>query len=129
MMAPPGQCASNTILKQINRFSFSRLNNCDIENLAQWVYRIRNCCPSIKYLSLMGNPGATSTLTGGTVVEHNDYRCVHGCIILFISSFLKCLIFPDILLSVFCTISIIWMTHTSQRHRNYMHALIAVCTV
>lgn len=51
------------------------------------------------------------------------------CIILFISSFLKCLIFPDILLSVFCTISIIWMTHTSQRHRNYMHALIAVCTV
>lgn len=50
------------------------LNNCDIENLQNWVYRIRDCCPSLKYLSLMGNPGATSSFNGNSTLDHNDYR-------------------------------------------------------
>lgn len=50
------------------------LNHCDINNLQNWIYRIRECCPSLKYLSLMGNPGATSSFNGNSSLEHNDYR-------------------------------------------------------
>ncbi|XP_052898255.1 leucine-rich melanocyte differentiation-associated protein-like isoform X1 [Anopheles moucheti] len=50
------------------------LNHCDINNLQNWIYRIRECCPSLKYLSLMGNPGATSSFNGNSTLEHNDYR-------------------------------------------------------
>uniref|UniRef100_A0A182X3J7 LRRcap domain-containing protein n=1 Tax=Anopheles quadriannulatus TaxID=34691 RepID=A0A182X3J7_ANOQN len=50
------------------------LNHCDIINLQNWIYRIRECCPSLKYLSLMGNPGATSSFNGNSTLEHNDYR-------------------------------------------------------
>uniref|UniRef100_A0A2M4AS94 Putative u2-associated snrnp a' protein n=1 Tax=Anopheles triannulatus TaxID=58253 RepID=A0A2M4AS94_9DIPT len=50
------------------------LNNCDIGNLQNWIYRIRECCPSLKYLSLMGNPSATSSFNGNSTLEHNDYR-------------------------------------------------------
>ncbi|XP_052873025.1 leucine-rich melanocyte differentiation-associated protein-like isoform X1 [Anopheles cruzii] len=50
------------------------LNHCDIGNLQNWIYRIRECCPSLKYLSLMGNPSATSSFNGNSTLEHNDYR-------------------------------------------------------
>lgn len=50
------------------------LNNCDIDNVQRWVHRIRDCCPSLRYLSLMGNPGATSSFNGNSTLEHNDYR-------------------------------------------------------
>ncbi|XP_058829517.1 leucine-rich melanocyte differentiation-associated protein-like isoform X1 [Topomyia yanbarensis] len=50
------------------------LNHCDIENVQKWVYRIRDCCPSLRYLSLLGNPGATSSFNGNSTLEHNDYR-------------------------------------------------------
>ncbi|XP_049297532.1 leucine-rich melanocyte differentiation-associated protein-like isoform X3 [Anopheles funestus] len=50
------------------------LNHCDIINLQNWIYRIRECCPLLKYLSLMGNPGATSSFNGNSTLEHNDYR-------------------------------------------------------
>lgn len=50
------------------------LNHCDIDNVQKWVYRIRDCCPSLRYLSLMGNPGATSSFNGNSTLEHNDYR-------------------------------------------------------
>lgn len=50
------------------------LNHCNIENVQDWVHRIRECCPSLRYLSLLGNPGATSSFNGNSTLEHNDYR-------------------------------------------------------
>lgn len=50
------------------------LNNCDITNVQSWLYRIRDCCPSLRILSLLGNPGATSSFNGNSTLEHNDYR-------------------------------------------------------
>lgn len=50
------------------------LNHCDIDNVQRWVHRIRDCCPSLRYLSLLGNPGATSSFNGNSTLEHNDYR-------------------------------------------------------
>lgn len=53
-----------------------RLNNCSIYDLAKWVKRIQACCPNLRQLSLLGNPGILSTFNGGTSLEHLDYRCV-----------------------------------------------------
>ncbi|XP_053687279.1 uncharacterized protein LOC128736813 [Sabethes cyaneus] len=50
------------------------LNHCDIANVQRWVYRVRDCCPSLRILSLLGNPGATSSFNGNSTLEHNDYR-------------------------------------------------------
>ncbi|XP_055618945.1 leucine-rich melanocyte differentiation-associated protein-like isoform X2 [Toxorhynchites rutilus septentrionalis] len=50
------------------------INHCDIANVQNWVHRIRDCCPSLRYLSLLGNPGATSSFNGNSTLEHNDYR-------------------------------------------------------
>ncbi|XP_065371114.1 uncharacterized protein MESK4 [Calliphora vicina] len=33
------------------------INNCDIINVVDWIQRIRVQCPSLEYLSIMGNPG------------------------------------------------------------------------
>ncbi|XP_075147757.1 leucine-rich melanocyte differentiation-associated protein-like isoform X2 [Haematobia irritans] len=33
------------------------INNCDIKNIADWIQRIHSQCPSLEYLSIMGNPG------------------------------------------------------------------------
>ncbi|XP_023294046.2 uncharacterized protein LOC111677188 [Lucilia cuprina] len=33
------------------------INNCDIKNVVEWIQRIRVQCPSLEYLSIMGNPG------------------------------------------------------------------------
>ncbi|KAI8119673.1 hypothetical protein CVS40_9081 [Lucilia cuprina] len=35
----------------------TKINNCDIKNVVEWIQRIRVQCPSLEYLSIMGNPG------------------------------------------------------------------------
>lgn len=61
-------------LPSLPNLSLLWLNHCEIDNVQKWVYRIRDCCPSLRYLSLMGNPGATSSFNGNSTLEHNDYR-------------------------------------------------------
>lgn len=39
-----------------------RINNCDIINVIDWIQRIRAQCPSLEYLSIMGNPGIREPL-------------------------------------------------------------------
>lgn len=66
---------SRTFDKLFKKIFFRfRLNNCDIDNINRWVLQIKSCCPSITYLSLLGNPGATTMFNGSTVLEQNDYR-------------------------------------------------------
>lgn len=36
---------------------YFRINNCDIKNIVDWIQRIRSQCPTLEYLSIMGNPG------------------------------------------------------------------------
>lgn len=50
------------------------LNHCGIQNIQDWLYRIRDCCPQLKQLSLMANPGAMSSFNGNSSIENNDYR-------------------------------------------------------
>lgn len=50
-----------------------RLNHCDIINLIKWIKKLQNCCPNLKYLSLLGNP-CNPLFNGRTVFEANDYR-------------------------------------------------------
>lgn len=61
-------------LPSLPNLSLLWLNHCDIDNVQNWIYRIRDCCPSLRYLSLMANPGATSSFNGNSTLEHNDYR-------------------------------------------------------
>ncbi|XP_013100364.1 uncharacterized protein LOC106082413 [Stomoxys calcitrans] len=46
------------------------INNCDIKNIVDWIQRIHSQCPSLEYLSLMGNPGVKD-FNGCTL--HNMY--------------------------------------------------------
>lgn len=50
------------------------LNNCNIRDIFKWIYKIKAQCPRLKFLSIMGNPGATTMLNGASIAEHNSYR-------------------------------------------------------
>lgn len=50
------------------------LNNCDIKNVPKWIFRIQSQCPVLDQLSLMGNPGAKSLMSGATVYESRDFQ-------------------------------------------------------
>lgn len=56
------------------------MNNCNIMNLSVWITKIRECCPRIKYLSMMENPGNST--------DKIDYRSSVLC-------FLPTLVFLD----------------------------------
>lgn len=64
------------------------MNNCNLKNIPKWIYVIQGNCPNIRYLSIMGNPGAKTLYNGATISEHNDYRC-------FIASTLQNLTYLD----------------------------------
>lgn len=55
------------------------LNNCNIFHMTNWINRLQACCPNLRQLSLLGNPGISSTFNGGTAIEHFDYRWVSFC--------------------------------------------------
>ncbi|XP_004524328.1 uncharacterized protein LOC101460732 isoform X1 [Ceratitis capitata] len=48
------------------------INNCNISNMAEWVLRIRDQCPSLEYLSVMGNPGINNVLPSSTPLANYD---------------------------------------------------------
>lgn len=50
------------------------LNYCKIAELYPWARHLKNACPKLKYLSLMGNIAAPSYLNGGTFYEYLQYR-------------------------------------------------------
>ncbi|XP_045449279.1 leucine-rich melanocyte differentiation-associated protein-like [Melitaea cinxia] len=50
------------------------LNRCKIASLYPWVSKLKESCPNLQYLSLMGNPAAPSYFNGGTFYEYLQYR-------------------------------------------------------
>ncbi|CAB3235323.1 unnamed protein product [Arctia plantaginis] len=50
------------------------LNRCKIASLYPWVGKLKESCPNLQYLSLMGNPAAPSYFNGGTFYEYLQYR-------------------------------------------------------
>lgn len=53
------------------------LNHCKINELYPWARKLRQSCPNLKYLSLMGNAAAPSYLNGGNFYEYIQYRQVY----------------------------------------------------
>lgn len=50
------------------------MNNCEIQNIPKWIFRIQNQCPNLEQLSMMGNPGARTLVNGGSVYENKDFH-------------------------------------------------------
>ncbi|KAL6420385.1 hypothetical protein ACFW04_014823 [Cataglyphis niger] len=50
------------------------LNNNKISNIDRALERIRECCPNIEYVSLLGNPGCPDQLTNPTSTDEDDYE-------------------------------------------------------
>ncbi|XP_028026169.1 uncharacterized protein LOC114239932 isoform X2 [Bombyx mandarina] len=50
------------------------LNHCKIASLYPWVGKLKESCPNLQYLCLMGNPAAPSYFNGGTFYEYLQYR-------------------------------------------------------
>lgn len=64
------------------------MNNCDIQNIGKWIFRIQSQCPNLEQLSLMGNPGARSLINGGSDYENKDFHS-------FVKQQLKTLVYLD----------------------------------
>lgn len=50
------------------------MNNCEIQNIPKWIFRIQTQCPNLEQLSMMGNPGAKTLINGGSVYENKDFH-------------------------------------------------------
>ncbi|XP_018303222.1 leucine-rich repeat-containing protein C10orf11 isoform X2 [Mycetomoellerius zeteki] len=50
------------------------LNNNKIFNIDKTLDRIRECCPNVEYVSLLGNPGCPDQLTNPTFTDEDDYE-------------------------------------------------------
>lgn len=50
------------------------MNNCEIQNIPKWIFRIQTQCPNLEHLSMMGNPGARTLVNGGSVYENKDFH-------------------------------------------------------
>ncbi|XP_068623752.1 uncharacterized protein [Battus philenor] len=50
------------------------LNHCKISSLYPWAGKLKESCPNLEYISLMGNPAAPSYFNGGTFYEYLQYR-------------------------------------------------------
>lgn len=49
------------------------VNNCDIQSIPKWIFRIQTQCPNLEQLSMLGNPGAKSLINGASAYENKDY--------------------------------------------------------
>ncbi|XP_050677775.1 leucine-rich melanocyte differentiation-associated protein-like isoform X1 [Leptidea sinapis] len=64
----------NCILPPMPKLQLIWLNYCKIASLYPWVGKLKESCPNLQYLSLMGNPAAPSYFNGGTFYEYLQYR-------------------------------------------------------
>lgn len=63
-------------------FSYQfRINNCGIKNMVDWINRIQVQCPSIEYLSIMGNPGIKEKFSYCTLNMFNNLPNVESTVI------------------------------------------------
>ncbi|CAG4933889.1 unnamed protein product [Parnassius apollo] len=50
------------------------LNHCKISSLYPWAGKLKETCPNLEHISLMGNAAAPSYFNGGTFYEYLQYR-------------------------------------------------------
>ncbi|XP_013166743.1 PREDICTED: leucine-rich repeat-containing protein C10orf11-like isoform X2 [Papilio xuthus] len=64
----------NCILPPLPKLQLLWFNHCRISSLYPWAGKLKESCPNLEYLSLMGNPAAPSYFNGGTFYEYLQYR-------------------------------------------------------
>lgn len=53
----------------------NRINNCEVNNISDWIQRIQIQCPTLGHLSIMGNPGINSQFNFYTLPASSN---IHG---------------------------------------------------
>ncbi|CAK1543839.1 unnamed protein product [Leptosia nina] len=74
LIADDNPVTENSFLPPLPRLQLLWLNYCKIGSLYPWVGKLKESCPNLQYLSLMGNPAAPSYFNGGTFYEYLQYR-------------------------------------------------------
>ncbi|XP_028174354.1 leucine-rich melanocyte differentiation-associated protein-like isoform X1 [Ostrinia furnacalis] len=74
LIADSNPITENCFLPPLPKLELLWLNHCKIASLYPWVGKLKESCPNLQYLCLMGNPAAPSYLNGGTFYEYLQYR-------------------------------------------------------
>ncbi|XP_032515941.1 leucine-rich melanocyte differentiation-associated protein-like isoform X1 [Danaus plexippus] len=74
LIADDNPITENCLLPPMPKLQLLWLNRCKISSLYPWVGKLKESCPNLQYLSLMGNPAAPSYFNGGTFYEYLQYR-------------------------------------------------------
>ncbi|XP_041968491.1 leucine-rich melanocyte differentiation-associated protein-like [Aricia agestis] len=74
LIADDNPITENCCLPPMPKLEILWLNRCKIASIYPWVGKLRESCPNLTYLSLMGNPAAPSYFNGGTFYEYLQYR-------------------------------------------------------
>ncbi|XP_064292208.1 leucine-rich melanocyte differentiation-associated protein-like isoform X2 [Plodia interpunctella] len=74
LIADDNPITENCLLPPLPKLQLLWLNHCKIASLYPWVGKLKESCPNLNYLCLMGNPAAPSDFNGGTFYESLQYR-------------------------------------------------------
>ncbi|KAJ2947325.1 hypothetical protein O0L34_g17039 [Tuta absoluta] len=74
LIADHNPITENCILPLLPQLQLLWLNHCKVASLYPWVGKLKESCPNLQHLCLMGNPAAPSYLNGGTFYEYLQYR-------------------------------------------------------
>ncbi|KAJ0177644.1 hypothetical protein K1T71_006517 [Dendrolimus kikuchii] len=74
LIADHNPMTENCLLPPLPKLELLWLNHCKIASLYPWVSKLKESCPNLQYLCLMGNPAAPSYFNGGTFYEYLQYR-------------------------------------------------------
>ncbi|CAG4946081.1 unnamed protein product [Colias eurytheme] len=74
LIADDNPITDTSFLPPLPKLQLLWLNYCKIASLYPWVGKLKESCPNLQYLSLMGNPAAPSYFNGGTFYEYLQYR-------------------------------------------------------
>ncbi|KAM7364031.1 misexpression suppressor of KSR 4 isoform 2-T2 [Cochliomyia hominivorax] len=75
------------------------INNCDIRNVANWIQRIRVQCPSLEYLSIMGNPGIKEPFNNSNLNMFNNLTNIDSMMLTTVNG-RKCLLIQYLVLLI-----------------------------
>ncbi|XP_050349208.1 leucine-rich melanocyte differentiation-associated protein-like [Nymphalis io] len=74
LIADDNPVTESCMLPPMPKLQLLWLNHCKISSLYPWVSKLKESCPNLQYISLMGNPAAPSYFNGGTFYEYLQYR-------------------------------------------------------
>ncbi|KAI8421157.1 hypothetical protein MSG28_008238 [Choristoneura fumiferana] len=74
LIADDNPITENCVLPPLPRLQLLWVNYCKIASLYPWVEKLKESCPNLQYLCLMGNPAAPSYLNGGNFYDYLQYR-------------------------------------------------------